>query len=163
MPDRRDAFIWVNSLIYCKSKGWAHYLFIGWLQVFLCEKLALINEMYFAIALDRASAGPVNSSHPVFMLTEIVVEIAFVWSTPPGWDTKLSRYMGRNTVQNDQHLLAWQVIIACAKGGTSIEDLAEKYPDMIIKVMYHLLSVQQFNIPLQLWMQFFLPSICGAL
>lgn len=23
---------------------------------------------------------------------------------------------------------------ACAKGGTSIEDLAEKYPDMIIKV-----------------------------
>lgn len=27
-----------------------------------------------------------------------------------------------------------QVIIACAKGGTSIEDLAEKYPDMIIKV-----------------------------
>jgi hypothetical protein len=99
----------------------------------------------------------------VFMLTEIVVEIAFVWSTPPGWDTKWSRYMGRNTVQNDQHLLAWQVIIACAKGGTSIEDLAEKYPDMIIKVMYHLLSVQQFNIPLQLWMQFFLPSICGAL
>ncbi|CAK9267978.1 unnamed protein product [Sphagnum jensenii] len=53
-------------------------------KVFLCEKLALINEMYFAIALDRASAGP--------------------------------------------------VIIACAKGGTSIEDLAEKYPDMIIKV-----------------------------
>jgi succinyl-CoA synthetase beta subunit len=47
-------------------------------KVFLCEKLALINEMYFAIALDRASAGPVNSSHPVFMLTEIVVEIAFV-------------------------------------------------------------------------------------
>jgi succinyl-CoA synthetase beta subunit len=52
-------------------------------KVFLCEKLALINEMYFAIALDRASAGPVNSSHPVFMLTEIVVEIAFVSSTPP--------------------------------------------------------------------------------
>jgi hypothetical protein len=34
---------------------------------------------------------------------------------------------------------------------------------MIIKVMYHLLLVQQFNIPLQLWMQFFLPSIWGAL
>jgi succinyl-CoA synthetase beta subunit len=47
-------------------------------KVFLCEKLALINEMYFAIALDRASAGPVNSSHPVYLLTEIVVEIAFV-------------------------------------------------------------------------------------
>ncbi|OAE18562.1 hypothetical protein AXG93_1923s1180 [Marchantia polymorpha subsp. ruderalis] len=53
-------------------------------KVFLCDKLNLVNEMYFAIALDRASAGP--------------------------------------------------VIIACAKGGTSIEDLAEKYPDMIIKV-----------------------------
>jgi succinyl-CoA synthetase beta subunit len=29
---------------------------------------------------------------------------------------------------------AFQLIIACSKGGTSIEDLAEKYPDMIIKV-----------------------------
>lgn len=27
-----------------------------------------------------------------------------------------------------------QLIIACQKGGTSIEDLAEKYPDMIVKV-----------------------------
>lgn len=53
-------------------------------QVYICEKLSVVNEMYFAIALDRASAGP--------------------------------------------------VIIACSKGGTSIEDLAEKYPDMIIKV-----------------------------
>lgn len=33
-----------------------------WIQVFLCEKLNLINEMYFAIALDRASAGPVSAS-----------------------------------------------------------------------------------------------------
>ncbi|CAM6114995.1 unnamed protein product [Calypogeia fissa] len=53
-------------------------------KVFICEKMDLVNEMYFAIALDRVSAGP--------------------------------------------------VIIACSKGGTSIEDLAEKYPDMIIKV-----------------------------
>lgn len=31
-----------------------------------------------------------------------------------------------------------QLIIACQKGGTSIEDLAEKFPDMIIKVCsYH--------------------------
>lgn len=28
-----------------------------------------------------------------------------------------------------------QLIIACSKGGTSIEDLAEKFPDMIIKVL----------------------------
>ncbi|KAK9146349.1 hypothetical protein Sjap_006252 [Stephania japonica] len=53
-------------------------------KVYLCEKLSLVNEMYFAITLDRTSAGP--------------------------------------------------LIIACSKGGTSIEDLAEKYPDMIIKV-----------------------------
>jgi succinyl-CoA synthetase beta subunit len=53
-------------------------------KVYLCEKLTLVNEMYFAITLDRTSAGP--------------------------------------------------LIIACRKGGTSIEDLAEKFPDMIIKV-----------------------------
>ncbi|GMH23966.1 hypothetical protein Nepgr_025809 [Nepenthes gracilis] len=53
-------------------------------KVYLCEKLSLVNEMYFAITLDRTTAGP--------------------------------------------------IIIACSKGGTSIEDLAEKYPDMIIKV-----------------------------
>lgn len=50
----------------------------------IAEKVSLTNEMYFAILLDRASAGP--------------------------------------------------MIIACSEGGTSIEDLAEKYPDRIIKV-----------------------------
>lgn len=29
------------------------------LQVYLCEKLSLVNEMYFAITLDRTTAGPV--------------------------------------------------------------------------------------------------------
>lgn len=53
-------------------------------KVLVAQKLNLVNEMYFAIAIDRLSAGP--------------------------------------------------VIIACSKGGTSIEELAEKYPDMIIKV-----------------------------
>ncbi|XP_021888536.1 succinate--CoA ligase [ADP-forming] subunit beta, mitochondrial [Carica papaya] len=53
-------------------------------KVYLCEKLSLVNEMYFAITLDRKTAGP--------------------------------------------------IIIACRKGGTSIEDLAEKFPDMIVKV-----------------------------
>lgn len=53
-------------------------------KVYLCEKLSLVNEMYFAITLDRKTAGP--------------------------------------------------LIIACKKGGTSIEDLAERFPDMIIKV-----------------------------
>ncbi|KAL9683867.1 hypothetical protein QQ045_021294 [Rhodiola kirilowii] len=53
-------------------------------KVYLCEKLSLVNEMYFAITLDRKSAGP--------------------------------------------------LIIACGEGGTSIEDLAEKFPDKIVKV-----------------------------
>ncbi|KAI9122156.1 hypothetical protein K1719_006845 [Acacia pycnantha] len=53
-------------------------------EVYLCEKLSLVNEMYFAITLDRKTAGP--------------------------------------------------LIISCRKGGTSIEDLAEKFPDMIVKV-----------------------------
>jgi len=29
--------------------------------VYLCEKLSLLNEMYFAITLDRKTAGPVCS------------------------------------------------------------------------------------------------------
>ncbi|XP_050205406.1 succinate--CoA ligase [ADP-forming] subunit beta, mitochondrial [Mercurialis annua] len=53
-------------------------------KVYICEKLSLVNEMYFAILLDRQTAGP--------------------------------------------------LIIACKKGGTSIEDLAEKFPDLIVKV-----------------------------
>jgi succinyl-CoA synthetase beta subunit len=29
-------------------------------KLFVCEKLSLVNEMYFAIALDRKAAGPVS-------------------------------------------------------------------------------------------------------
>jgi succinyl-CoA synthetase beta subunit len=50
----------------------------------IAKKMQLVNEMYFAIMLDRTTMGP--------------------------------------------------LIIACAEGGTSIEDLAEKYPEKIIKV-----------------------------
>ena len=52
--------------------------------LYLAKKMQLEREMYFAILLDRASAGP--------------------------------------------------MIIACSEGGTSIEDLAEKFPEKIIKV-----------------------------
>ncbi len=47
-------------------------------------KMQLTNEMYFAILLDRSTAGP--------------------------------------------------MMIGCSEGGTSIEDLAEKYPEKIIKI-----------------------------
>lgn len=30
-------------------------------QVYLCEKLSLVNEMYFSIILDRTTAGPVST------------------------------------------------------------------------------------------------------
>eukprot|EP00958_Prasinococcus_capsulatus_P005272 scaffold516_cov401-Prasinococcus_capsulatus_cf.AAC.23 len=53
-------------------------------KVYVAEKFKLENEMYFAIALDRKTAGP--------------------------------------------------MVIACSEGGTSIEDLAEKYPDMITRL-----------------------------
>ena len=52
--------------------------------VLVAQKMKLINEMYFAILLDRASAGP--------------------------------------------------MVIACSEGGTSIEDLAEKHPEKIIRM-----------------------------
>ena len=55
---------------------------VHWLYV--AKKMALAREMYFAILLDRASAGP--------------------------------------------------MIIGCSEGGTSIEDLAEKFPEKIIKM-----------------------------
>jgi len=52
--------------------------------LFIAKKMKLKREMYFAILLDRKTAGP--------------------------------------------------VMIGCSEGGTSIEDLAEKFPDKIIKI-----------------------------
>lgn len=52
--------------------------------LYVAKKMQLKREMYFAILLDRKSAGP--------------------------------------------------VMIGCSEGGTSIEDLAEKFPDKIIKI-----------------------------
>lgn len=52
--------------------------------LFIAKKMKLKREMYFAILLDRKSAGP--------------------------------------------------MMIGCSEGGTSIEDLAEKYPEKIIKI-----------------------------
>lgn len=39
--------------------GWLFNV-VHFIQVYLCEKLSLVNEMYFAITLDRTSAGPVS-------------------------------------------------------------------------------------------------------
>lgn len=58
--------------------------------LYIANKLALAREMYFAILLDRATAGP--------------------------------------------------VLIGCSEGGTSIEDLAERFPDKIVKVQVDVLK-----------------------
>ena len=52
--------------------------------VLVAQKMKLSGEKYFAIALDRKTAGP--------------------------------------------------IVIACSEGGTSIEDLAEKFPDKLMRV-----------------------------
>ena len=52
--------------------------------LYVAQKMKILREMYFAILLDRKTAGP--------------------------------------------------MMIGCSEGGTSIEDLAEKYPDKIIKI-----------------------------
>ena len=52
--------------------------------LYVAAKMQLTNEMYFAILLDRGTAGP--------------------------------------------------MMIGCSEGGTSIEDLAEKFPEKIIKI-----------------------------
>lgn len=41
--------------------------------MFLCQKLNLINEMYFAIALDRASAGPVSASSRMWLFESVYI------------------------------------------------------------------------------------------
>ncbi len=53
--------------------------------------MKLAREMYFAILLDRKTAGP--------------------------------------------------MMIGCSEGGTSIEDLAEKYPDKIVRIPVNVLEV----------------------
>lgn len=59
--------------------------------LYIAEKMKLAREMYFAILLDRKTAGP--------------------------------------------------MMIGCSEGGTSIEDLAEKYPDKIVRIPVDVLKV----------------------
>lgn len=49
------------------------------MQVYLCEKLSLVNEMYFAITLDRTSAGPVCSQTQVFIFSAFVTDDCFLF------------------------------------------------------------------------------------
>lgn len=112
-------------------------LFPFLLQVYLCEKLSLVNEMYFAITLDRKTAGPVCFRNKITIFfpfgiigpvsTPIRINSLFTW-----------RYMFllKEIKCLFASLFFFQLIIACRKGGTSIEDLAEKFPDMIIKVVF---------------------------
>ena len=71
----------------------------------LAKKMNLVNEMYFAILLDRVRFPLVS------VFARYCATYAMLWQASQG-----------------------PMVIACAQGGTSIEDLAEEDPDQIIKV-----------------------------
>lgn len=63
-------------LDYCEGNCLViFYLFI--MQVYLCEKMSLVNEMYFAITLDRSSAGPVRSQTQYWIFVSAFVNDLF--------------------------------------------------------------------------------------
>lgn len=99
----------------------------------MCEKLSLVNEMYFAIMLDRKTAGPVG--FPISLLFSIPLALFIQIFT--GDDCFKSKDTYLYTI--------FQIIIGCSKGGTSIEDLAEKYPNMIVKVIILLFSLDNLG------------------
>jgi hypothetical protein len=53
----------ITSYFYCAIfpciEDFERLILYSLRQVYLCEKLSLTNEMYFAITLDRKTAGPV--------------------------------------------------------------------------------------------------------
>ncbi|PRW59385.1 Succinyl- ligase [ADP-forming] subunit mitochondrial isoform B [Chlorella sorokiniana] len=77
--------------------------------LYIAHKMKLKREMYFALLLDRKSAGPV------------MIGCSEVWGFGP-----LLLLLDRKS--------AGPVMIGCSEGGTSIEDLAEKFPDKIVKI-----------------------------
>lgn len=91
--------------------------------------------MYFAITLDRKTAGPVCSitmcAYFISFCSDFSVFLFKFFKSRCILRTLVTEYMLNNIIFN---LLYFQLIIACRKGGTSIEDLAENFPDMIIKV-----------------------------
>lgn len=131
--------------------------------------MSLVNEMYFAITLDRKTAGPVcpltvlwsviyfQQSETVpatlpeyfmdpeflFMKLDIYFDASFMIGCSRFWLLSVLLYFVilLPTIECSEVLRCFgacsilQLIIACRKGGTSIEDLAEKFPDMIIKVV----------------------------
>lgn len=82
----------------------------------MAKKMKLVNEMYFAILLDRVRA-PSPCPHSA------------AWHPRPrrsALTAAPSRFMPQAT--------QGPMVIACAEGGTSIEDLAESNPDAIVRV-----------------------------
>ncbi|KAG6429093.1 hypothetical protein SASPL_107132 [Salvia splendens] len=142
-------------------------------KVYLCEKLSLVNEMYFAITLDRKSAGPKGGSKRAvckkptkitLVRTEVLVNklVRFfkgVYALSHGTSHTEGREQESSLQKANQNTLVRAevlvnklvrlrkgmcmhfhmapvilLIISCKKGGTSIEDLAEKHPELIVKV-----------------------------
>lgn len=63
MPDSKDLSVLTGPIF-----NFNLFLLFVSIQVYLCEKLSLTNEMYFAITLDRKTAGPVCSITHVCLL-----------------------------------------------------------------------------------------------
>ena len=84
----------------------------------LAKKMQLVNEMYFAILLDRVRPRPPRPRGPALR-------------SPRSRPAPLCRADSvRQFVQETQG----PMVIACAEGGTSIEELAATNPDAIVKV-----------------------------
>lgn len=68
MKGGHTAAEWVDFLI-------SNCLFYIFIQVYLCQKLSLVNEMYFAITLDRKTAGPVS-----FLFQYVIFNLLYLLS-----------------------------------------------------------------------------------
>lgn len=116
--------------------------------LYIARKMKLKREMYFAILLDRKTAGPVmigcrwverRAHAPGAVLAPAAMRTAGAARTRARRRLPASlnaRALPQNT-PSKRRLKATHALFATAlhsEGGTSIEDLAEKFPEKIIKI-----------------------------
>lgn len=144
----------------CLFKNWLlEYLFFG---RFICVK-----SYHLSMRCTLLSCWIVKLLGLYVSLSEIAIftidlHYWFVFSTLhhhfcPFQQVLMGNYFSESSCMYLYH--AFQLIIACKKGGTSIEDLAEKFPDLIIKVAIQIsfcvlawLTRQSFRLSLIVWL-----------
>lgn len=125
--------------------------------LYIARKMKLKREMYFAILLDRKTAGPImigcrwghSTAGPDFGPWARWAPGLEPWVEPVGVEFHRgqlcvltacidSAYPDHPLRHTPLLLLLLPLLTTCvtsrSEGGTSIEDLAEKYPDKIIKI-----------------------------